>query len=215
MKRILSLICLLALVASAVAAQENGSILNESLWQRYTVKSDDFSIKLPLLPAMATSEIFFERDQKEHRQRHLGAYADGVVYTIYSLDGYVQETFKDAIKGYRSGAVWDPATEKDLTVSGFAGKQYSRADRTVQVFTTKKRFYRFEVFGAPAEDPRVKPFFASLILGKQGDATEVSDGLGSTYKPGPESTTPVSMENYYTGKQVDQKARLAMKMEPR
>ncbi len=215
MKQILTLLSLLILLASAVAAQENGSILNESLWQRYTVKGDDFSVKLPLAPAVSTTGIYFGRDEKRYRERHLGVYADGVVYMVYSLDGYIPETLKDSIKGFRSGAVWDRETEKDLTVSGFTGKQFSRTDGTVQVFATKKRFYRFEVFGAPADDPRVKPFFASLVLGKNGEAIEVSDGHGVAYQPGPQSTTPVFYrEKSYTGREVDKKARLIMKIEP-
>lgn len=215
MKQTLTVICLLVLFASAVAAQENGSIQNESLWQRYTVKGDDFSIKLPLLPTMTTSSFFIAREQKMRRERHLGVYADGLVYTIYSLDaGQVQEEFKDSVDGLRSGRVWDGKTEKDLTLTDFVGKQYSRPDGTVQVYATRKRFYKFQVFGAPADDPRVKPFFASLMLGKKGDAIEVSDGQGVAYEPGPQSTTQVSSEKSYTGKQVDQKARLIMKIEP-
>lgn len=214
MKRILSLICLLALTASAAAAQENGSVQNESSWQRYTVKGEDFSIKLPLLPAMATGTVFIEREQKLRRERYLGAYADGVVYTIYSLDaGQIQESFNDSIREFRSSTAWDLNTEKDLTVAGFAGKQYSGVTRTVQVFATKKRVYEFQVVGAPGEDPRVKQFFASLMLGKKGEGIEVSDGQGSAYEPGPQSM-PVSMEKSYTGRQVDRKAVLVMRIEP-
>jgi len=214
MKRILSLICLLALTASAAAAQENGSVQNESSWQRYTVKGEDFSIKLPLLPAMATGIVFIEREQKLRRERRLGVYADGVVYTIYSLDaGQIQESYNDSIKEFRSSTAWDLNSEKDLTVAGFAGKQYWGVTRTVQVFATKKRVYQFQVVGAPGEDPRVKPFFASLMLGKKGEGIEVSDGQGSAYEPGPQST-PVSMEKSYTGKQVDRKAVLVMRIEP-
>jgi TonB family protein len=214
MKQVLTGFCLLILFASTVAAQENGSIQNESLWQRYTVKDDDFSIKLPLLPAMTTTSTFFWPDRKEYRERHLGVYADGVVYMIYSLDGHIEESLKDSIKGYRARTAWGADTEKDLTVDGFAGKQYSRPEYVAQVFATKKRFYRFEVRGALPDDPRVKPFFDSLTLGEKGDAIEVSDGQGIAYQPGPQSTTPISMEKYYTGKDVDKKPRLAMKIEP-
>ena len=115
MKQILTLFSLLILPASSVAVQESGSILNESLWQRYTVKGDDFSVKLPLAPAMGTTSMFFERDDKEYRERHLGVYADG---------------------------------------------------------------------------------------------------HGVAYEPGPQSTTPVFREKVYTGREVDKKARLIMKIEP-
>jgi TonB family protein len=83
----------------------------------------------------------------------------------------------------------------------------------VQVFATKKRFYRFQVFGATSEDPRVKPFFASIALGK-GKGTQVSDGQGTAYGPGAHSTTPISTERIYTGKEVDRKAVLVVRIEP-
>jgi len=163
---------------------------------------------------MATGIVFIEREQKLRRERRLGVYADGVVYTIYSLDaGQIQESYNDSIKEFRSSTAWDLNSEKDLTVAGFAGKQYWGVTRTVQVFATKKRVYQFQVVGAPGEDPRVKPFFASLMLGKKGEGIEVSDGQGSAYEPGPQST-PVSMEKSYTGKQVDRKAVLVMRIEP-
>src|SRR5262245_7024117 len=99
MKRILSLICLLALTASAIAAQENGSVQNESSWQRYTVKGEDFSIKLPLLPAMATIDDFRSDEKLSSRERQLGAYADGVVYTISILDnGKPNQAFKNFVR---------------------------------------------------------------------------------------------------------------------
>ena len=218
MKRILSLLCLLLTCASFVAAQD-GSINNDSSWQRYTVKGDDFSVRLPLLPAMTTTDVYRTPFERLRRERRLAVYADGVVFTVYTLDnnGHAEMALKDSLEAMRSGPGWDPKSEKDLTGEGFAGKQYyslSVVGGTAQVFATKKRFYRFQVFGAPPDDPRVKPFFASIILGKKGEGTEVSDGQGTAYEHGSQARTPISNEKLYTGKEVDRKALLVMKVEP-
>ena len=217
MKRILSLVCLLVLFACLAAAQD-GSIKDESSWQRYTIKGEDFSVKLPLIPAMTTTDIYGRTGQRESRERRLAVYADGVVFTIYSLeDGHAEKDFKDSVDALRSGPGVERTSEKDLTGDGFAGKQYasvSDVGGAVRVFATKKRFYRFQVFGAPSEDARVKPFFASIVLGKKGEGVEVIDGQGAPYEPGAQSTTPLATEQLYTGKGVDRKTRLIMKVEP-
>ena len=217
MKRIFSLICLLILLASAVVAQENGSVPNESSWQRYTIKGEDFSIKLPLLPAMATIDDFRLDETLSSRVRQLGAYADGVVYTIYILDnGKPNQAFKNFVREISSQR-WDTTTQKEVTVNGFVGNQYSAVHPlggALQIFATNKRFYQVQAFGATADDARVKPFFASLMLGEKGEAVEVSDGHGVPYEPGTQSTTQISTEKIYVGKEVDRKVMLAMKPEP-
>lgn len=216
MKQVLTLVSLLLLFASAVAAQENGSVQNESSWQRYTVKGEDFSIKLPLLPAMATIDDFRSDETLSSRVRQLGAYADGVAYTIYILDnGNPNKAFKNFVREISSQRWEDHG--KEVTVNGFVGNQYSAVHPlggTLQVFATNKRFYQVQAFGASEDDPRVKPFFASLLLGEKSEAVEVSDGHGVPYEPGTQSTTQVFTEKIYIGKEVDRKAVLAMKPEP-
>lgn len=217
MKHISSLLCLLLLLASAVAAQENGSVQNASSWQRYTIKGEDFSIKLPLQPAMATIDDVSSDELLISRERQIGAYADGVVYTISILeDGKPKQTLKNFLKAI-SSARWDRTTEKEVTVNGFVGKQYSTVHPlggALQVFATNNRFYQVQAFGAPADDPRVKPFFASLLFSEKTEAIEVSDGYAVSYEPGPQSTTQIFTEKIYVGREVDRKAILAMKPEP-
>ena len=214
MKRVLSLICLLTLVASAVVAQENSS---ESSWQRYTIKGDDFSIKLPLRPSMATN-VNVISDRKTTRERRLGAYADGVVYTVLSVDdGSPKKALHNAIDQLASSKLWDRTTAKELTGDGFVGKQFLSSQPLggiVQVLATKRRFYQFQVVGAPADDSRVKPFFASLMLTEKGDGIEVSDGLGVPYEPSAASATQVSTDQIFKSKDVDRKSLLIMKIEP-
>ena len=209
MKRILLATALWILVASAAIAQPaNGP------WKRYTVKGEEFSVILPTLPAMTTRKPMVERFATERRERVLGAYADGVAFAIScfenpgrreTLDQFIeQEIFT------HSG--WDRSSEQELKVNGFNGKQYlspNKVPGTMQLFSTSNNVYRFQAFGATADDPRVKQFFSSIMLGKKTAGTEVSDGIGIPYDPDTEPLT-----NALQNKDVDRKAVIVMRPEP-
>src|SRR5215203_1118466 len=207
MKKIFLLPCLLFLIASAVAAQE-------TTWKRYTVKGEEFSIELPTLPALTTKHDPKTETSNESWRRYFGVFADGIVYTIYSLeDGNPQKALKNSAQGIGTHLAWDSDSKQELTRNGFKGKQVSSSHSlaaTAQLFATKNRFYSFQAVGAPADDPRVQRFFSSLILGKNDEAIEVTDGDGIPEEP------PSNSDNAqnYTGKEVDRKALLVMKIEP-
>ena len=86
----------------------------------------------------------------------------------------------------------------------------------MQVFATKNRFYRFRVFGAKAEDARVKQFFSSISLSKEVEGIEVSDGQGIPFNPTEQFASSFldTSGNVFTGKQIDRKAILVMKPAP-
>jgi len=222
MRQILLSAIYIVLLVGFVYGQENDPAeqTGSDSWQRYTVKGEDFSIKLPTLPAMTTYKQSGWGFQRDRRQRHLGAYADGVVYSIISLeDGDPRGALKAFNESIVSSSGWDRATEQDLSLNGFSGKQYFWSNPlggTVQVFATKNRFYRVQAVGAKAEDPRVKQFFSSLSLGKKGEGIEVSDGQGIPFK----STDQFASSHLdpsgklFVGRDVDRKAILIMKAEP-
>ena len=222
MKRILLLPLYITLLLGFVYAQQTNPVdqVRSDAWLRYTVKGEEFSIELPTLPAMTTYKQPGWGIRRERKERNLGAYADGVVYTIESLeDGDPGGALKAFIEGIRSSPRWDRTTEQDLSLNGFSGKQYfapSPLRRTVQVFATKKRLYRFQAIGAAAEDPRVRQFFSSISLGKKVDAIEVSDGPGIPFKPTDQFAASHldASGNVFIGRQVDGKALLIMKPEP-
>ncbi|HYV83150.1 MAG TPA: hypothetical protein VE931_06540, partial [Pyrinomonadaceae bacterium] len=56
MKRIILLPICIVLVVGVVYGQDNNAAgqVGPASWQRYTVKGEEFSIKFPTLPAMAT-----------------------------------------------------------------------------------------------------------------------------------------------------------------
>ena len=200
----------LILVATAAVAQPPAA------WKSYTVKGEAFSVVFPTLPAMATNEEFIDRFGKFRRQRLLGAYAEGLVYTASCYLNPKQELLEDFIEQeIFTHSTFDRTSEKDLKRNGFSGKQYIAPDKvpgTVQFFLTGKTVYRFEVFGAGLDDPRVQQFFSSLVLGKSASGIEVTDGFGVPYTS--QSQTDESTENPLLGKQVNRKVVVVMKPEP-
>jgi TonB family protein len=200
------------LVAPAVMAQSSG-------WKRYTIKGEDFSVTLPTHPAMATYDSDVDRLGKQRQQRVLGAYADGLVYTVAcSENSNPQELLEDFIEQeIFTHSTFDRVSEKDLKRNGFSGKQYVAPDKvpgTVQIFSTGNNIYRFQAFGAPTDDPRVKQYFSSIVLGKKASGIEVSDGLGIPYESEPKAQTELNNATPLLGKHVDRKAVLVLKPEP-
>lgn len=222
MKRILLLVIYITLLVGFVYGQETNPAAQgwSASWQRYTVKGEEFSIKFPTLPAMTTYKQSREVFRRDRRQLQLGAYADGVVYSIFSLqDGDPREALRSSIEDIVSSSTWDRTTEQDLSLNGFSGKQYFRSippGGTVQVFATKNRFYYLQAIGATAEDLRVRQFFSSMSLGKKGEGIEVSDGQGIPFNPTDQfaSSHLDPSGKAFTGREVDRKAILVMKPEP-
>src|SRR6185436_17855971 len=144
MKRIVLSAWLLILVATVALGQP-------APWKRYTVKGEAFSVVFPTLPAMATTKEYVDRFGKPRRQRILGAYADGVVYTVSCSLNPQQELLEDFIEQeIFTHSTFDRTSEKDLNRNGFSGKQYFAPDKvpgTVQIFKTGNTIYRFQVFG--------------------------------------------------------------------
>jgi TonB family protein len=207
--RLPPLICLLVLAAGVQAQTSNTT----ATWKRYTVKGESFSIIFPTVPAMATWREFWEHGDKERRVRQIGAYAEGVVYTVFSIENQPKQSLEGFIKE-RFGGI----ETREVTVSGVTGREAVRhtADSVAQYFATERHLYAFRTFGAPAEDQRVKQFFASLILGNTSEATALSDGPGVPFQPQvqAESNDANTRPTIYVGREVDRKVRLAMKPEP-
>jgi len=217
MKRIFFLSCTLLLVAIDALAQSGGMAPLPSEWQRFRVRGEEFTIALPTVPAMTTIKYpVWSAVQKERTERYLGVYADGVVYTIYCDDLEPKGALKAALKRPNMPAQgWEPATEQIVNRDGVTGKQFTSSHElggVIQVFATKKHFYRIQAFGATAADPRVQHFFSSLTFG-QKDGVEVSDGPGKPFEP-VDGSVKIPADSVFTGKQVDRKIVLLQKPEP-
>ncbi len=208
------LICIILAFAGTALAQTPSPAPTKqaelSSWQRYAVKDEGISALFPTEPAATTDYRNLKRNKKL-RDRMVGAYADGVVYSIYTYEtAEPRQSLEDFSNEQTAGGAWDPASERIVKTAGLTGKSYSsknpKMPGTAQFFGTKDRLYKITALGASADDPGVKQFFASIRFDtKEGVA--VSDGIGAPFS---DSSCPEIL----TGKQVGDKARVVMKPEP-
>ena len=212
-KRVLLLTCTIFLIATGAVSQSPergiGPGLGPLLWTQYTVKGEEFSVRLPTLPAMATSRVFQARLGKERLERHLETSAEGVVYTIDIFENpKPRQSLDDFIAENNANSAFDLTTGRNLTVNGFAGKEYSSQNKTqpatVQFFATERRLYRFTATPSPAEHPGVEHFFSSIVLGKKADGTKVDDGPGLRLEL-------ATGERVFRGNEVDTKVQILSK----
>ena len=160
---------------------------------------------------MTTSKVY-RKDGKDRLERYLTTSLDGVVYSIEVFENpKPRQPLEEFIAESNARFQPDPATERNLTVDGFPGKEYSSQNKTsptvVQFFATERRLFRFSASGPAAAAPVVKEFFASIKLGEKTDGIEVSEGPGTPL----ESDTG---ERIFISKEVDVKIRLLTKPEP-
>jgi TonB family protein len=181
-------------------------------WKRYTIKGEQVSASLPTHPAMTTGGRYREETKQELTDRMVGAYADGVVYAIYTYDNpKPRDTFEHFLAHWVGMDQSHISNVRTVKMGRYPGKEYSSANPaspwTMQIYAVEDRFYKFLAFNAPANDPAVKQFFVSIALNKKG-GIEVSDGPGAPF-------IDAGAGKIFTGKDVDQRARLVMKPEPR
>ena len=206
------------------------SVRQVDAWKRYVVNGEEFSVLLPELPAMTTGSSFVNRLNKSRRERILGAYNNGMVFSIYTFDNpQPRQSLEEFIAERGENNPNKLIFQRDLSVNGFPGKQYAAPGqpvmRLVQFFATATHLYFFDVLGADASDPRVAKFFSSLSFGDDPKGETIIDGPGA--EPVSSSSSITSSEadknteaaerqpNVFTGREVTQKARLGTKPEPR
>jgi TonB family protein len=218
MKKQLFLLVCLVLAATAAIAQTQTSapvLANKqaelSTWKRYTVEGERFSVSLPTVPAMTTQKMLIRELRKTRRERRIGVYADGVVYSVFVYENIARESLEDFVADQKKwNSTWEVSTETPVTAGDVTGKQYTSLGKTlnetVQFFSAEGRLYQFSATGYPAEDA-VKQFFSSIVFSKNAEGTEINDGEGLPF------SNP-TCEQGLTGRQVDNKVRVVMKPEP-
>lgn len=216
-KQLFVLACVVLAVTATMAQTESASPNVQTrqaelnTWQTYKIKGEKVSASFPTHPAMTTSGRYRYVQRQSLTDRMVGAYADGVVYGVYTYDNpEPRDSFADFIAENARRDRWDASNATEVKIGRYTGKQYSSKQSnfpwTVQVFAVEYRFYKFTATGAPADDPAVNQFFSSISFDRTGDI-EVSDGNGTPFS---QRTADV-----FTGKEVETKARLVMKPEPR
>ena len=202
MKTKLSLLsCILSLLSFVPASAQQGP----DSWKRYTVPKQEFSVALPTLPAMT----YYPPSKDNPWRIMIGAYADGSIYVVEVEENMRgQRSLSDFIAEQTRYVDLNDVTQKAVVVNGLAGKEYSWPLSTSQFFADRNAFYRFTVVNAAADHPGGKRFLSSIAFGPKQEGIAVTDGPGTPYQQDSE-------EALYTGKDVERKARLGMKPEPR
>ena len=220
MKKQLSLLACVVLAATAAMAQPQTAApavqtrqAELSAWKKYTVDGERFSVTLPTVPAMTTSKKLIWDIRRTQRQRNIGAYADGAVYTVYVYENIGNQSLAEFIRERNRHGRWDGSSETGVTVGEIKGEQLTLigkpVNETAQFFATEGRLYEFSVVGNSAEDEGTKQFFSSIVFGKKVDGIQLSDGEGMPF------STPNCDAIAGGGREVDRKVRVVMKPEPR
>lgn len=171
-------------------------------WQLYTVPGNNFSVALPTLPAMTD----YPPTDTSRGHIMLGAYADGAIYAIEVFENKRQnQSLADFIADQTTQT--DAATQKQISVNGVAGREYSSELSKSLFFGTRLWLYSFRVMGMAGDDPRAQRFFSSISFGEKPAGIAVSEGPGTPYHA---ETADAPL----TGKEVERKVRLGMKPEP-
>ncbi|HKC63218.1 MAG TPA: energy transducer TonB [Pyrinomonadaceae bacterium] len=205
-----------------------------SRWQRYTARGEEFSALLPEEPSVSEITRPIRPFEKTKRGRMYAAYGDGTVYVILSLDNpNRKEALEVFIKEFEQYPVFRAGFEfeRDVTLKGFKGKQYSLSPANassvsgiVQFYLTDNHAYIFEVVGEDLTKPPVNEFLTSLTLNgktKGVDVLGASQNGGSESAATPSSSTSAattqqsSEDRIYNPKDVTRKAVLVTRPEPR
>jgi hypothetical protein len=210
MKQIVLLLSFWLVIVSGVVirSQERGegSGFGPGIWHRYTVKDEEFSVTLPAFPGMMTTKVARKSDGKLRLKKRLVTAFDGVYYSIEAFENPApKQSLEQFFDELDPTGKYDPGTKRRLTIDSFDGIEDSSGDKTSarmeEFVATEKHLYRFIASGPVAQRRAMMEFFSSIKLGKEPNGIEVSES--STF------------EKIYTGREVDVKARLLTKPEPR
>src|SRR6185503_6085315 len=80
-------------------------------WKRYTVDGERFSVSLPTAPAMTTQDTLILEINRTRRERSIGVYADGAVYSINVFENIPKKSLDDFIRERNRYNRWDSSTE--------------------------------------------------------------------------------------------------------
>jgi TonB family protein len=208
------LIAALLLTVTSVQAQTTPT------WFTYTVKDEKFSVAFPALPACEYRKVLDQRYGKERIEVAIGAYADGVVYTVFIIESSARSFDEFIGRRTRSGRVWNLSTERKVTVDGVERRVFNTIDSAsgeTHFFANGNRLFQFAAVGAAPDDARITQFFSSIWLTqKEGsiDLTKPLPDLQVSVSP-MSTTTSEGNENTSTGGKADRKVYVAFKPEPR
>ncbi len=166
------------------------------------MKEAELRFTVPLFPSTHVTKEKRDHPQTE-RQRHVfDSSADGVDYEVFVVENPEPRQSLDAFIKEAKNSKWDPSSGRDVTVDGYAGKEfvYRNGKGMVQFFATENHLFQFRAKGVPVDDARLTKFFSSITL----------------KKPDPQvsAATKNSDDQLLLSKEVDTKIKLTSKPEP-
>lgn len=221
------LIVAFLLIATGVKAQTPDKT-TAPIWRPYTVKNEKFSVDLPAFPSLSYQKVdvgYHAGHRIDQLQISFGAYADGVVYTVYVYENVWRQGLDSFIKKQLANRKsWDLNTERKVTLEGVSGKEFGSVPQNqglVRFFEKGDRLFEFVAYGAPLEDPRMTQFFSSITLTRKKGSLDMSDDSARTFvwqsTPGSDQAPAPPDPNekiYASSKEVDKKVYLGFKLEP-
>lgn len=209
MKRILLLLLVQVVLVGGAVGQEPEAGIGPPL-RIFSIRYTDygFSVLLPSHPEVTTSKVS-RKDGKEQKKRLITVTMNSVVYSIEVFEKLKPgQPLEELIAESNASFQYDPATERNLTVDDYPGKEYSSQTKTtttvVQFLATEDSLFRFAATGPSAAAPVIKDFFTSIRL-------KIFTGGMGVPDSSEESNTG---EKIYRERDVDVKARLLTKPEP-
>lgn len=161
------ILCLVvAILAIPVFGQTSSQTNASPAWGKYTVRDEEFSVRMPQRPAALSNRIT-SRSGRQIPEHVYSTYANGAVYLVVSYD---RQSLKDTFENFRLHHCTQAkiTATNDNNLEGFAGKEYSlkfgEVVGTVHVYATKKRSYVVAIVQAIASAPLRDYFLSTFSL---------------------------------------------------
>jgi TonB family protein len=221
-RRPLSWVTLLFLLLSgarAIAAQTTdvSATITGGEWQRYRVKDGEFSVLLPVPPALISRERDYKlKPTDAHEEHTIGAYYGGTAYLIQVFE--TKQSLDDFI-GSNHVRV-EGQFKRNLKALSVEGKEYGYDEGgfkgLTQLLISNKRTYVFSAHSSTlVKDPDANlfKFLESISFGRPS-GNVIAEGPSQIQ---PNYSVPAVKEDdssIFTGRQVTSKARVISKPQP-
>src|SRR5206468_13082266 len=93
--------------------------LPDNGWDRYKVSDAEFSVMLPIVPAMSSYSVRMMNVTQSPLRHQIGGYEDGVAYAIYVFRR--KQSLEDFMSTFPRAAA--PDFKRDLKIDGVPGKE--------------------------------------------------------------------------------------------
>ena len=198
-----------------IGVRDVSKTLPDNNWDRYKVSDAEFSVMLPIVPAMSSYSVRMMNVTQSPLRHLIGAYEDGVVYAIYVYRR--KQSLEDFISTFRQSSASD--FKRDLKIDGLPGKEYTFANEdrraVTQYLVSEHNIYVFEVCGSALAqtEARITKFLSSVRFAETEPAQALVDGPGNLWTP-PSGYQAGAPAQVLSGKDVTKKAVVIAKPEP-